>query len=128
MDVLCNRATDTESSNLRLGASAGGRAQPLPDVAELVAGFFDGRRGANRGCDLKISALAALAALTALRAPAPALRAHVRSAIGEGVSREEILTTVTDAALYSGFAAAHAGIKAALYVFAEAEPARTATT
>jgi alkylhydroperoxidase/carboxymuconolactone decarboxylase family protein YurZ len=115
MDVLCNRVPGTEGLNQTVEPVPA----PSPEVAKLVAGLL-GKRGAS-GLEAKTGALAALAALTALRAPFPTLRAHVRSALDDGASREEILATVAEAALHSGFAAAHAGLEAVHIVFAAAD-------
>ena len=128
MNALFQHAPLNESSSSRFAPAIGERAGPSPEVAALVAGFFHGRRGVHEGRDVKLGALAALAALTALRAPTPALRAHVHSALKDGATREEILTTVMEAALYSGFAAAHAGLEAALRVFADSDSTPAATS
>jgi 4-carboxymuconolactone decarboxylase len=81
----------------------------------------------NRGlapgaAGLKVRPLVALAAVTALRSPSPELKAHVRAALGAGATRDEIMAAIVEASLYSGFAAAHAGLDAAMAVFRETAP------
>ncbi len=93
-------------------------SRPAPDAVEFVAAFLN--RGQAPGASgLKLRPLAGLAAVTALRVPSPEIRSHVRSALEAGASRDEIVAAIVEASLYSGFAAAHAGLEAAFAVFNE---------
>jgi alkylhydroperoxidase/carboxymuconolactone decarboxylase family protein YurZ len=84
----------------------------LGDEAHLIAGFLTSRAPATLGP--KASALTGLAALTAVRAPAPQLRAHVRDAVSAGATHDEVVATIVEAA-------AHAGLEAAFSVFIETD-------
>jgi 4-carboxymuconolactone decarboxylase len=93
-------------------------ARPAPDVVDHVAVFLS--QGLAPGASgRKVRPLAGLAAVIALRVPTPEIKAHVRAALEAGASRDEIVAAVVEASLYSGFAAAHAGLDAAFAVFNE---------
>ncbi len=86
------------------------------EEAEIVAQILAASRTRD---DLtpKQRALTALAAVTVLRPPSPELKAHVRSALETGATRDEIVSTIVETALYAGFASAYAGLEAAFAVF-----------
>jgi alkylhydroperoxidase/carboxymuconolactone decarboxylase family protein YurZ len=99
----------------------GTRTASTDRAAELVTGFLhSGLRPAALAP--KVRALTALAAATVSRVPASELRAHVRHALASGAIADEVLATMSEAALYAGFAAAHAGFEAALSVFGDTYP------
>ena len=74
----------------------------------------------------KQRALTALAAATVVRPPSPDIRSHVRFALETGATRDEIVSTIVEAALYAGFASAHAALEAAFAVFRKLDGAGAA--
>jgi 4-carboxymuconolactone decarboxylase len=96
----------------------------LAEEAEFVAQVLNASR-ARGALDLKARALSGLAAVTALRAPADQLKTHVREALFAGATRDEIVATIVEAALYAGFAAASAGLEAAFAAFRELDAKAT---
>ena len=90
----------------------------VADVADFVARFVRGESGPSV-LPPKTRALAGLAALTAARATGSQITAHVRAAQTAGASRDEVLETILEAALYSGFAAARRSLEAAFAAFAD---------
>jgi alkylhydroperoxidase/carboxymuconolactone decarboxylase family protein YurZ len=93
-------------------------AAPAPDAVDFVAAFLN-RGHAPGAAGLKFRPLAGLAAVTALRVHSPEIKAHVRAALEAGASHDEVVAAIVEASLYSGFAAAHAGLDAAFAVFNE---------
>ncbi|MNR54832.1 Carboxymuconolactone decarboxylase family protein [compost metagenome] len=58
-----------------------------------------------------------VAALTATGNAAPQLKVHIQGALNVGVSREEIVETIMQMAVYAGFPAALNGLAVAKEVF-----------
>lgn len=117
MSVQCDGIQPTS----RYVAPAGIEAtRPTPEAVDFVAEFLN-RGHAPGASGHKVRPLAGLAAVTALRVPTPEIRSHVREALEAGASRDEIVAAIVEASLYSGFAAAHAGLDAAFAVFNELE-------
>jgi 4-carboxymuconolactone decarboxylase len=58
-----------------------------------------------------------IAALTATGNATPQLKVHIQGALNVGVSREEIVETIMQMAVYAGFPAALNGLAAAKDVF-----------
>jgi 4-carboxymuconolactone decarboxylase len=62
--------------------------------------------------------VATIAALTALGNAGPQLKVHIQAGLNVGLSRDEIVETIMQMAVYAGFAAALNGLFAAKEVFA----------
>ena len=109
----------------KLGEMDKGTAQRLaenlgdiaPGFADYVVDFVFGDIFSRPGLDLRTRELITVAALTAL-GQAPQLKAHMQLAVGAGCSREEIVETVIQMAVYAGFPAALNGLAVAKEVFA----------
>ncbi|MGY3926106.1 carboxymuconolactone decarboxylase family protein [Aeromonas simiae] len=89
-----------------------------PDFARYLIEFPFGDIYARPGLDLKSREIAVVAALTALGNAAPQLKVHIQGALNVGVSRDEIVETIMQMAVYAGFPAALNGLAAAKEVFA----------
>ena len=90
-----------------------------PDLARYVIEFPFGDIYNRPGLDLKCREIATVAALTALGNAAPQLKVHIHGALNVGYSRQEVVETITQMAVYAGFPAALNGIFAAREVFKE---------
>lgn len=88
-----------------------------PDFARYLVEFPFGDIYSRPGLDLKSREIAVVAALTALGNAAPQLKVHVHGALNVGVSRTEIVETMMQMAVYSGFPAALNGLAVAREVF-----------
>jgi 4-carboxymuconolactone decarboxylase len=95
-----------------------------PDFARFVVEFAFGDICARPGLDLKTREIATVAALTALGTAPAQLRVHMKAALNLGCTREEIVETVMQMAVYAGFPAALNGLAAAKEVFS-AEPSHS---
>lgn len=89
-----------------------------PDFARYLIEFPFGDIYARPGLDLKSREIAVVAALTALGNAALQLKVHIQGALNVGVSRDEIVETIMQMAVYAGFPAALNGLSAAKEVFA----------
>lgn len=89
-----------------------------PDFARLLIEFGFGDVYSRPGLDLKSREIAVIAALTALGNVAPQLKVHIHGALNVGCTRQEIIETMIQMALYAGFPAALNGLFAAREVFA----------
>jgi 4-carboxymuconolactone decarboxylase len=83
-------------------------------MTQYCWGALWGRPGLPR----KTRSMLNLAMLVALNRP-DEFKVHVRSALGNGVSREEIAEILLQTAVYAGVPAANAAFKDAREVFAE---------
>jgi 4-carboxymuconolactone decarboxylase len=92
-----------------------------PDFARYVVEFAFGDICSRPGLDLKTREIATVAALTAIGTAPAQLRVHIKAALNLGCSREEVVETIMQMAVYAGFPAALNGLAAAKEVFA-AEP------
>lgn len=90
-----------------------------PDFARYLIEFPFGDIYPRPGLDLKSREIAVVAALTAMGNAAPQLKVHLQAALNVGVSREEIVETIMQMAVYAGFPAALNGLAAAREVFAQ---------
>lgn len=90
-----------------------------PDFARMIIEFPFGDVYSRPGLDLKSREIATIAALTALGNAAPQLKVHIHAGLNVGCSREEIIETIIQMAVYAGFPAALNGLFAAEEVFAE---------
>lgn len=89
-----------------------------PDFARYLIEFPFGDIYSRPGLDLKSREIAVVAALTALGNATPQLKVHIQGALNVGVSREEIVETIMQMAVYAGFPAALNGLAVAKEVFA----------
>lgn len=88
-----------------------------PDFARYLIEFPFGDIYCRPGLDLKSREIAVVAALTAMGNAAPQLKVHIQGAVNVGVSREEIVETIMQMAVYAGFPAALNGLAVAKEVF-----------
>ncbi len=94
-----------------------------PDFARYLIEFPFGDIYSRPGLDLRSREIAVVAALTALGNAAPQLQVHIQGALNVGVSREEIVETIMQMAVYAGFPAALNGLSAAKTVFSRIDAA-----
>ncbi|HEY0586263.1 MAG TPA: carboxymuconolactone decarboxylase family protein [Pseudoduganella sp.] len=90
-----------------------------PDFARYLVEFPFGDIYSRPGLDLKSREIAVVAALTAMGNATPQLKVHIHAALNVGVTREEIVETIIQMAVYAGFPAALNGLMAAKEVFAK---------
>jgi len=90
-----------------------------PDFARYVIEFPFGDIYSRPGLDLKSREIAVVAALTAMGNATPQLKVHIHAALNVGVTREEIVETIMQMAVYAGFPAALNGLMATKEVFAQ---------
>ncbi|WP_332821976.1 carboxymuconolactone decarboxylase family protein [Pseudomonas sp.] len=88
-----------------------------PDFARYLIEFPFGDIYCRPGLDLKSREIAVVAALTAMGNAAPQLKVHIQGALNVGVSREEMVETIMQMAVYAGFPAALNGLAVAKEVF-----------
>lgn len=88
-----------------------------PDFARYLIEFPFGDIYSRPGLDLRSREIAVVAALTAMGNAAPQLKVHIQAALNVGVSREEVLETIMQMAVYAGFPAALNGLAVAREVF-----------
>ena len=96
-------------------------ADIAPDFARYVLEFSFGDIYSRPGLDLRSREIATIAALTAMGTARPQLKVHIGAGLNVGLSREEIVETIMQMAVYAGFPAALNGLFAAKEVFAEQE-------
>lgn len=89
-----------------------------PDFGRYLIEFPFGDIYSRPALDLKSREIATVAALTAMGNAAPQLEIHIAAAMNVGCSREEIVETIMQMAVYAGFPAALNGLFAAKKVFA----------
>lgn len=97
-----------------------------PDFAGYLFEFPFGDIYSRPGLDLRSREVATIAALTALGNAAPQLKVHIEAGLNVGLTRDEIVETIMQMAVYAGFPAALNGLFAAKEVFAERLPPQTA--
>ena len=90
-------------------------------LQELVTEYCWGAVWTRPGLPRKTRSLLNLAMLTALNRPHE-VRLHVRSALRNGCSRDEIMETLLQAAIYCGVPAAIDSFRIAREVLAEPQP------
>ncbi|MCM5553936.1 carboxymuconolactone decarboxylase family protein [Pleomorphomonas sp. NRK KF1] len=93
-----------------------------PDFADYVFEFPFGDIYSRPGLDLRAREIATIAALTAMGTATPQLKVHIEAGLNVGVSREEVVETIMQMAVYAGFPAALNGLFAAKEVFAARFP------
>ena len=87
-----------------------------PDLERLVMGTIGGEVWNRPGLDLRTRSLCSIAILAGL-GRINALELNIRMALNNGASREEIVETFFQVAVYAGFAAAWDGLARADEVF-----------
>lgn len=90
-----------------------------PDFARYLIEFPFGDIYSRAGLGLREREIATIAALTALGNASPQLKVHIGAGLNVGLSREEIVETIIQMAVYAGFPAALNGLTAAKEVFLE---------
>ena len=93
-------------------------ADVAPDFGRYLIEFPFGDIYSSQGLDLRSREVATIAALTALGNAAPQLKVHIQAGLNVGLSRDEIVETIMQMAVYAGFPAALNGLFAAKEVFA----------
>jgi 4-carboxymuconolactone decarboxylase len=93
-------------------------ADIAPDFARLLIEFPFGDIYTRPGLDLRSREIATIAALTALGNATAQLEVHIQAGLNVGLTREEIVETIMQMAVYAGFPAALNGLFAAKRVFA----------
>lgn len=91
-------------------------------MQELVTEYCWGEIWTRPGLDRKTRSIMNLAMLTALNRPHE-IKLHVRGALNNGVTKDEIREVFLQAAIYCGVPAAIDGMRVAKEVFAEDEKA-----
>src|SRR5471032_2288820 len=92
-------------------------ADIAPDFARYVLEFPFGDIYSRPGLDIRAREIATIAALTALGNATPQLKVHIAAGLNVGISRDEIVETIMQMAVYAGFPAALNGLFAAKEVF-----------
>lgn len=98
-------------------------ADIAPDFGRYLIEFPYGDIYTRPNLDLRSRELTTIAALTALGNAAPQLKVHIQAGLNVGLTREQIVETIMQMAIYAGFPAALNGLFAAKEVFATV-PAR----
>ena len=93
-------------------------ADIAPDFARYLIEFPFGDIYSRGDLDLRSREVATIAALTAMGNAAPQLKVHIEAGLNVGLSRQEIVETIMQMAVYAGFPAALNGLLAAKEVFA----------
>jgi 4-carboxymuconolactone decarboxylase len=92
-------------------------------IQELVTEYCWGEIWTRPGLDRRTRSLLNLAMLTALNRPHE-IRLHVRGALNNGLTKEELLEVFLQSAIYCGVPAALDAMRVAKEVFAEIESER----
>jgi 4-carboxymuconolactone decarboxylase len=92
-------------------------ADIAPDFARYLLEFPFGDIYSRPGLDIRAREIATIAALTALGNATPQLKVHIAAGLNVGLSRDEIVETIMQMAVYAGFPAALNGLFAAKEVF-----------
>lgn len=93
-------------------------ADVAPDFARYIFEFGYGDVYSRPGLDLRTRMLATVAGLVALGHAQRELEVHIGSALNVGATREEVVETIMQMALYAGFPAALDALLIAKDVFA----------
>lgn len=88
-----------------------------PDFARYLIEFPFGDIYSRPGLDLRSREIATIAALTAMGTAIPQLKVHIGAGLNVGLSKDEIVETIIQMAVYAGFPAALNGLFAAREVF-----------
>jgi 4-carboxymuconolactone decarboxylase len=90
------------------------------DLEGLITGFAWGEMWTRPGLDPKIRSVVTLV-IAATRSQWDEYRVHVRGALNNGLTHEELKEVLLHTAVYGGFPAARTGFKEAQAVLAEME-------
>jgi alkylhydroperoxidase/carboxymuconolactone decarboxylase family protein YurZ len=112
-ELLRQMLGDEPAERLRQGWQA-----VCPDFEAYVLEFVSGEVWSRPGLDRRARSLVTIGALAALGRPL-ALELNVRLALGNGVSRQEVVEALLHLAVYAGFPAAWEGLAVARKVFRE---------
>lgn len=93
-----------------------------PDFGRFLIEFPFGDIYSRPGLDLRSREIATVAALVAMGNARPQLAIHIEAALNVGCSRQEIVETIMQMAVYAGFPAALNGLFTAREVFAAHKP------
>ncbi len=88
-----------------------------PDFGRFIVEFSYGDVFSRPGLDMRTRELAIISALTALGTAERQLKAHILGALKVGASREEIVETIMQVAVYAGFPAGFNALMIAKRVF-----------
>jgi 4-carboxymuconolactone decarboxylase len=102
-----------------------GRSAFSSDLEDMITGFAWGEVWTRPGLDPKIRSVITLT-ITATRSQWDEFRIHVRGAINNGMSVEELKEALLHIAVYGGFPAARTGFREAQVVLKEMEAERAA--
>lgn len=97
-------------------------ADIAPDFADYLFEFPFGDIYSRPGLDLRSREIATIAALTAMGTATPQLKVHIEAGLNVGLSKDEIIETIMQMAIYAGFPAALNGLLAAKEVFSARIP------
>ncbi len=92
-----------------------------PDLGRYIVEFAYGDVLSRTGLDAKSRELVSIGILAALGNASPQLEMHIHSALNVGCTREEIVETMIQTAVYAGFPAALNGTAIVREVFLERE-------
>ena len=81
-----------------------------PDLGKYVIEFPFGDVYSRPGLDLRTRELLTVAALTAIGNCQPQLKVHINGALNVGCSKEEVVETIIQMAVYAGFPSALNGM------------------
>jgi len=90
-----------------------------PDFGRFIVEFSYGDVFSRPGLDMRTRELTIISALTALGTAERQLKAHILGALKAGASREEIVETIMQVAVYAGFPAGFNALMVAKRAFEE---------
>lgn len=90
-----------------------------PDLADLIIDYSYGDINSRPGISPQHREIACVAGMTAVGTMRPQLKVHIKAAVNVGVTKEQVIETMMQMAVYAGFPAALNGISAAREAFAE---------
>jgi len=125
-DATLTDATRLERGRARLSEITGQNGEAVmaaledvaPDFARYIFEFGYGDIYSRPGLDLRTRLLATVAGLVCLGHAQRELEVHIGSALNVGATREEVVETIMQMALYAGFPAALDALLIAKKVFA----------
>lgn len=120
---MAHAQSNTPVSNDKTGTQQQSRAQQLmgataPKLAELTDNVLYGDIWERPGLSKRDRSLVTISALIALNRP-DQLRSHIKLGLQNGLTKDEIVETITHMAFYSGWPSAVSAVAVAKEVFAE---------
>lgn len=88
-----------------------------PDMVNYLMEFVFGEISARPRLDMKLREITAVAALTAIGTAPNQLKVHIKGALNNGYTREEVVEVIMQTLVYAGFPAALTGLRLANEVF-----------